>query len=43
MFSFVSSAKPGKHFLIETDGEDGQLDNGTVLNKGRVQKIKMEI
>ena len=33
MFHFVSSAKPGKHFLIETDDEDGQLENGSVLNK----------
>ena len=33
MFSFVSSAKPGKHFLIQTEDEDGQLENGSVLNK----------
>ena len=33
MFSFVSIAKPGKHFLIETDEEDGQLENGSVPNK----------
>ena len=33
MFYFVSSAKPGRHFLIETDDEDGQLENGAVLNK----------
>ena len=31
MFSFVS--KPGKHLLIETDEEDGQLENGPVPNK----------
>ena len=30
MFSFASRAKPGKHFLIETDDEDGQLENGSV-------------
>ena len=30
MFSFTSRAKPGKHFLIETDDEDGQLENGSV-------------
>ena len=30
MFSFASIAKPGKHFLIETDDEDGQLENGSV-------------
>ena len=29
MFSFFSSAKPGKHFLIETDEEDGQQENGS--------------
>ena len=29
IFSFVSSAKPGKHFLIETDEEDGQQENGS--------------
>ena len=32
MFSFVSIAKPGKHFLIETDEEDGQPENGPVPN-----------
>ena len=32
IFSFVSSAKPGKHFLIETDEEDGQPENGPVPN-----------
>ena len=31
MFSFVSRAK---HFLIETDDEDGQLENGSVLQQG---------
>ena len=30
MFSFASRAKPGKHFLVETDDEDGQLENGSV-------------
>ena len=30
MFSFVSRGKPGKHFLVETDDEDGQLENGSV-------------
>ena len=30
MFSFTSRAKPGKHFLIETDDEEGQLENGSV-------------
>ena len=30
MFSFASTAKPGKHFLLETDDEDGQLENGSV-------------
>ena len=34
MFSFVSRSKPGKHFLIETDDEDGQLENGSVLQQG---------
>ena len=29
MFSFFSSAKPGKHFLIETDEEDGHQENGS--------------
>ena len=38
MFYFVSSAKPGKHFLIETDDEDGQLENGSVLQQGSVAK-----
>ena len=28
--SFASRAKPGKHFLVETDDEDGQLENGSV-------------
>ena len=35
MFSFVSRAK---HFLIETDDEDGQLENGSVLQQGTVAK-----
>ena len=30
MFSFASTAKPGKHMLLETDDEDGQLENGSV-------------
>ena len=30
MFYFASTAKPGKHLLVETDGEDGQLENGSV-------------
>ena len=30
MFSFASRAKPGKHFLVETDDEEGQLENGSV-------------
>ena len=34
MFSFASRAKPGKHFLVETDDEDGQLENGSVLQQG---------
>ena len=38
MFSFVSRAKPGKHFLIETDDEDGQLEIGSVLQQGVVAK-----
>ena len=38
MFSFVSRAKPGKHFLIETDDEDGQLENEPVLQHGSVAK-----
>ena len=38
MFSFVSRAKPGKHYLIETDDEDGHLENGSVLQHGSVAK-----
>ena len=38
MFSFVSRAKPGKHYLIETDDEDGQLEIGSVLQQGVVAK-----
>ena len=38
MFSFVRRAKPGKHFLIETDDEDGQLEIGSVLQQGVVAK-----
>ena len=34
MFSFTSRAKPGKHFLVETGDEDGQLENGSVLQQG---------
>ena len=30
MFYFASTVKPGKHLLVETDGEDGQLENGSV-------------
>ena len=30
MFSFASTAKPGKHLLVGTDDEDGQLENGSV-------------
>ena len=38
MFSFVSRAKPGKHYLLETDDEDGHLENGSVLQQGVVAK-----
>ena len=38
MFSFVSRAKPGKHFLVETDDEDGHLEIGSVLQQGSVAK-----
>ena len=30
MFSFASTAKPGRHLMLETDDEDGQLENGSV-------------
>ena len=30
MFSFASTAKPGKHLMVQTDDEDGQLENGSV-------------
>ena len=38
MFSFAGRAKPGKHFLVETDDEDGQLENESVLQQGVVAK-----
>ena len=41
MFSFASRAKPGKHFLVETDDEDGQLENGSV-QAGSVQVAKKD-
>ena len=38
MFSFVRRSKPGKHFLVETDDEDGHLENESVLQQGSVAK-----
>ena len=38
MFSFVRRSKPGKHFLVETDDEDGHLENEPVLQQGFVAK-----
>ena len=38
MFSFVGRAKPGKHFLIETDDEDGQLEDSAPPAKFRSAK-----
>ena len=37
VFSCVSTARPGKHFLIETEDEDGELDDGPVSNEDNQQ------
>ena len=36
-FLCVSTARPGKHFLIETEDEDGELDDGPVSNEDNQQ------